>query len=97
VSTFIETVVFVLVGLLAGATAAGFLPAYFRCPRSLTVATGVVSALVGGLIARTVLGGGHEVASTAVAAVTAGLLVSVLARPDQVPHGAHRRPRRETG
>ncbi|WP_055587456.1 hypothetical protein [Peterkaempfera griseoplana] len=80
----VETVVLASVGLLVGAAAALVLPGYFPSPRTLTVLTGGVAAVVAGLVARAALGPHHTALPAGVGAVTAGLLVSVLARPDRV-------------
>ncbi|MCD0485645.1 hypothetical protein LO771_25460 [Streptacidiphilus sp. ASG 303] len=82
-----ETLVLALAGLLVGAAAVAALPEYFPSPRPLTVLTGAVSALVAGLVTRAALGSEHPALSTGVGVVTAGLLVSVLARPDRVRRG----------
>jgi hypothetical protein len=90
----VEIVVFAVVGTLVGAAAIRFLPTRFPGPRWLTLSTGTGFALLGGLVARFVIGPGRAPACAAVAAVTAALLVSVLARPEEVPRGAHRGGRR---
>ncbi|QMU75210.1 hypothetical protein GXW83_05000 [Streptacidiphilus sp. PB12-B1b] len=89
-----DFVTFALVGLVVGAGAAMLLPRLFRAPRTLTVLTGVISALLIGGLTRIVLGADSLLASSLVALVGAGLLVSVLARPDQRSHPLHRAPRR---
>ncbi|WP_377269527.1 hypothetical protein [Peterkaempfera sp. SMS 1(5)a] len=80
----VETVVLASVGLLVGVAAVLVLPEYFPSPRALTVLTGGVAAVVAGLVARAALGSHHSALPTGVGAVTAALLVSVLARPDRV-------------
>ena len=89
----LDIVTFALVGLVVGTGAALLLPRLFRAPRSLTVATGLISGLLVGGLARTVLGADSLLASSLLALVGAGLLVSVLARPDQRSHPLHRAPR----
>ena len=90
----LDFVTFALVGLVVGTGAALLLPRLFRAPRSLTVLTGVVSGLLTGGLARVVLGDDSLLASSLLALVGAGLLVSVLARPDQRSNPLHRAPRR---
>ena len=89
----LDFVTFALVGLVVGSAAALALPRLFRAPRTLTVLTGVTSGLLIGGLARVVLGADSLLASSLVALVGSGLLVSVLARPDQRSHPLHRAPR----
>jgi len=89
----LDIVTFALVGLVVGTGAAVLLPRLFRAPRSLTVLTGMISGLLVGGLARVVLGADSLLASSLLALVGAGLLVSVLARPDQRSHPLHRAPR----
>ena len=91
----LELLSFTLVGLVVGGAAALFLPQLFLAPRTVTVLTGVGAALLTGGLGHAILGGGHLLATTALSAVGSGLLVSLLARPDQKSprsRGAHRRP-----
>ncbi|MEV7771603.1 hypothetical protein [Kitasatospora sp. NPDC086791] len=102
----VESVVFALVGLATGGAALLALPSYFRAARALTVGTALAAALVGGLVARFCLDGRHPAVSVVASALAAGVLTSVLARPDLAagrapahrhhPHrtAAHRAPRR---
>ncbi len=82
----IESIVFVVIGLLVGAVALTVLPEYFPPSRALTVGTAVVSALLSGVIAHYALNGALPALAPAIAAGGSSLLVSVLARPDRVPH-----------
>jgi hypothetical protein len=75
-----EAVAYAALGLVVALAATGLLPD--RLPRTpLTLATGPAAALVGGLVARTVLGAGHLAMTIPVALVMAGALLSLLARP----------------
>ncbi|MFJ6212866.1 hypothetical protein ACIQGZ_05965 [Streptomyces sp. NPDC092296] len=87
----VESLVLALVGAVVGAAAVALLRRYFPQPPSLAVCTGAAAALVAGLVARATLGAGHTLLQTALGAVTAALLVSVLARPDRVVPARHRR------
>ncbi|MFF2041230.1 hypothetical protein ACFVVX_12435 [Kitasatospora sp. NPDC058170] len=101
----VESLAFVLIGLVTGLTALLALPAYFPAGRALTIGTAVVAALLGGVIAHFTLDGGYPAVTLAVSALCSALLTSVLARPDCAagrapahrhrPHraGAHRRHR----
>ncbi|MFD0278463.1 hypothetical protein ACFVHB_31765 [Kitasatospora sp. NPDC127111] len=101
----VETLAFVLVGLVVGATALLSLPAYFPSGRALTMGTALVSALLSGVIAHFALNGAAPAAGVAISATASALLTSVLARPDLAagrrpahrhhPHraGAHHRHR----
>ncbi|MFI9327339.1 hypothetical protein ACIGZJ_07280 [Kitasatospora sp. NPDC052868] len=101
----VESLAFVLIGLVTGLTALLALPAYFPAGRALTMGTALVAALLGGVIARFALDGRYPAATLAVSALCSALLTSVLARPDLAagralahrhrPHrpGAHRRHR----
>ncbi|WP_327680430.1 hypothetical protein [Kitasatospora sp. NBC_00458] len=101
----VETLAFVLVGLVVGATALLSLPAYFPSGWGLTMGTSLGSALLAGVITHFTLDGGHPAAAIAVSLVASALLTSVLARPDLAagrqpahrhrPHraGSHRRQR----
>jgi hypothetical protein len=93
----LDFLTFALVGLVVGAGAVVLLPQLFRAPRTLTVLTGVASALLIGGVARIILGTDHLLLTALVSLLGSGLLISVLARPDQRsgrphPHGTHRRP-----
>ncbi|MFI9361113.1 hypothetical protein ACIG5E_08625 [Kitasatospora sp. NPDC053057] len=102
----VESLVFALVGLVAAATALLGLPAYFRASRLTVVGTALAAALLGGVVAHFCLDGRHPVVAVAFSALAAGVLTSLLARPDLAagrapahrhhPHraGAHRAPRR---
>ncbi|WP_405019117.1 hypothetical protein OHV05_21420 [Kitasatospora sp. NBC_00070] len=85
----LETIAFVLIGLAVGFGVLMLLPAYFPAARSLTVATAVVAALLGGVISGYALGGHLPALALLFSAVTSVLLVSVLARPD-LPAGTGR-------
>jgi hypothetical protein len=90
----LEAVLFALIGLLAGAAALTVLPEYFQVPRGLTVGTGLVAALLSGLVIRFTLADGDPAVTLVLTAVCTGLLTSVLARPDLAArHGSHRRGR----
>ncbi|GAA2256887.1 hypothetical protein GCM10010430_45920 [Kitasatospora cystarginea] len=87
----VESFAFVLIGLAVGAGALTLLPEYFPAARSLTVGTGVVAALLSGLISRFTLDAGLPALSLAISAIGSALLVSVLARPEPAAeHGRHR-------
>ncbi|WP_329497841.1 hypothetical protein [Kitasatospora herbaricolor] len=88
----VETVAFVLIGLLVGAFALAGLPEYFPASRTLTFGTAVVAALVSGVIAHYALGGALPAVVLAISATGSALLVSVLARPERAAGraGAHR-------
>ncbi|WP_354642214.1 hypothetical protein [Kitasatospora camelliae] len=89
----VETMTFALIGLAVGAAAAALLPGYFPTSRSLTVATAVVAAMIGGLICDFSLDGRQPAVALAVSAVGSVLLVSVLARPERAaPRARRRRP-----
>ncbi|WP_371479666.1 hypothetical protein [Kitasatospora sp. NBC_00315] len=94
----VESIAFVVIGLLVAAVALTALPEYFRTPRGLTVGTAVVAALLSGVIAHYALDGRPAPVILAISATGSALLVSVLARPDRVTH-AHRahRARRPGG
>ncbi|GAA4863522.1 hypothetical protein [Kitasatospora terrestris] len=90
-----ETIAFALIGFAVGAAALALLPGWFAAARAVTVATGVVSALLAGHLTGYVLDGGSMPVQLVSAAVCSVLLVSVPARPDRAPRprGAHRRQR----
>ncbi|MFJ9770007.1 hypothetical protein ACIRVF_02035 [Kitasatospora sp. NPDC101157] len=102
----VETIVFALVGLVAAAAALLGLPGYFRASRPAVAGTALAAALLGGAVAHFCLGGRHPVVAVAFSALAAGVLTSLLARPDLAagrapahrhhPHraGAHRARRR---
>ncbi|GAA2749409.1 MULTISPECIES: hypothetical protein [Kitasatospora] len=86
----LETFAFALIGLVVGAGALARFPEYFA-GRALTVSTAVVAALLGGRLTGYVLDEGGAVVQFALSALASALLVSVLARPDRVRRGSHRR------
>ncbi|MEU3573707.1 hypothetical protein AB0E96_35600 [Kitasatospora sp. NPDC036755] len=102
----VESIAFALVGLVTGAAALLALPGYFRAAPALTLGTALAAALVGGLVAHFSVDGRQPAVSVAAAAVAAGVLTSLLARPDlaagRAPahrhhphrHGTHRAARR---
>ncbi|MFE6502885.1 hypothetical protein [Kitasatospora sp. NPDC057738] len=99
----VESIAFALVGLVTGGAALLALPAYFRAARALTLGTALAAALVGGVVAHFGVDGRQPAVSVAAAAVAAGVLTSLLARPDlaagRAPAhrhrpGAHRASRR---
>lgn len=69
-----------LLGLLTALTAARRLPRWFP-HRPLTLATGPVAGLLGGLISRVVLGPGHLAVDLVVAVAVSAALLSLLVRP----------------
>jgi hypothetical protein len=75
-----ETLAFAALGLAAAYAAVRLLPDRLPSPR-LVLATGPVAALVGGLLARAILGGGHVLLTLVVAAAVAVALLSLLIRP----------------
>ncbi|MEV7781464.1 hypothetical protein [Kitasatospora sp. NPDC088351] len=102
----VESIAFVLIGLIVGSAALLALPAHFPAGRGLTIGTALVAALVSGVITHFTLNGGYPAVTLGVSAVVSALLTSVLARPDLAagrapahrhrPHrpGAHRAQRR---
>jgi hypothetical protein len=87
----LETIAFVLIGLTVGTGALTLLPAYFPAARSLTVATAVIAAVIGGGISGYALDDNLPALALLFSAVSSVLLVSVLARPDRVTGaGRHR-------
>jgi ABC-type enterochelin transport system permease subunit len=85
-----EACVFAVLGLAVAAVVHRLLAR--RLPSTaLVYATGAAAALLGGLLARTVLGPGHLAAGAAGSVVVAAVLLSLLVRPAQ--HGRHSRPR----
>jgi uncharacterized membrane protein YeaQ/YmgE (transglycosylase-associated protein family) len=89
----VETIAYALIGLTVGVGALALLPGWYPAPRTLTVCTGLVAAVLGGLIARYALNGRLPVVSIVVALLGAIAMVSVLARPDLAdrrPRGRHR-------
>jgi hypothetical protein len=90
----VEAVLFAVIGLLAGSAALLLRPEYFPRARTLALGTGLVSALVSGLVIRYALSDGDLPVTLLLTAVAAGLLTSVPARPDLAPRrGSHRRGR----
>jgi ABC-type Fe3+-siderophore transport system permease subunit len=85
----LELLAFALVGLAVGGGAALLLSEYFQVHRAVTVLTGLCSALLIGVLARTVVGSGHLALTVPLSAIGACLLVSLLAHPEQ------RRPDRQ--
>ncbi|MFJ1704398.1 hypothetical protein [Kitasatospora sp. NPDC088346] len=91
---YLETIAYALIGLTVGLGAPLLRPGYFPAGRGLTVATALVAALLGGLIARYAFDGQQAAAALVISVVSSVLLVSVLARPDQARRrGGHRRHR----
>ncbi|WP_457034170.1 hypothetical protein [Kitasatospora sp. P5_F3] len=87
----LETIAFVLIGLAVGFGALTLLPAYFPASRTLTVVTAVIAALLGGGISGYALDDHLPALALLFSAVSAVLLVSVLARPDLLAGtGRHR-------
>jgi hypothetical protein len=85
-----EAVTFAVLGLLAAWTASRVFP--LRLPVTpLLLATGPAAALTGGLVTYTVLGGGYPEATFPAAALTAAVLISLLARPPK--RGRHAKMR----
>jgi hypothetical protein len=81
-------VAFAALGLLASWVAIRTFP--LRLPSSaLTLSTGPVAALVGGLVAYTVVGRHHPEATLPAAVLTAAVMLSLLARPPK--RGRHAR------
>ncbi|GAA2131415.1 hypothetical protein GCM10009760_05140 [Kitasatospora kazusensis] len=89
----IESIGFAFIGLAVGIGALLLLPEFFPGARGLTVATALVTALLGGWITHYALGGRLPGVSLGVSAIASVLLVSVLARPDRAAgrsRGRHR-------
>ncbi|MYS22273.1 hypothetical protein GA0115240_13955 [Streptomyces sp. DvalAA-14] len=77
-----EAAAYAVLGLAAAVAVTVLLPA--RLPRTpLTLATGPAAALAGGLVARTIFGGGRLELTIPVALVVAVALLSLLARPSR--------------
>ena len=75
-----EALAFAGLGLAVAYAAVRLLPA--RLPaRALVLATGTVAALLGGLLARTILGGGHVLLTLVASVAVAAALLSLLVRP----------------
>ncbi|MFE2425180.1 hypothetical protein ACFXJ5_00260 [Streptomyces sp. NPDC059373] len=75
-----EALAFAALGLAAAYAAVRLLPT--RLPaRSLVLATGSGAALLGGLLAHTILGPGHVVLTLALSVTVAVALLSLLVRP----------------
>lgn len=86
-----EAIAFAALGLAAAYAATRLLPQ--RLPsRVLVLATGPVAALVGGLIARAVLGGGHAALTLPAAILVSAALLSLLVRPPGPRRGSAWRP-----
>lgn len=84
-------IVFALIGLTVGIGALAVLPTYFPSSRILTVSTALVGALAGGLISGYAMADRLPGLALLCSAVSSVLLLSVLARPDQVAGtGRHR-------
>ncbi|WP_171170779.1 hypothetical protein [Streptomyces sp. I05A-00742] len=77
----------VLIGLAVSFGALRWLPARFGQFRSrtLTLGTGPVAGLFGALLAHSVLGPGHVIATLAASLVLAAALLSLLLRPSGPP------------
>ncbi|MFF4379356.1 hypothetical protein [Kitasatospora sp. NPDC001547] len=96
----VESIAFALVGLVTAGAALLALPAYFRAARALVLGTALAAAMVGGVVAHFTVEGRQPAVSVAAAAVAAGVLTSLLARPDLAagrapahrhhPHRSHR-------
>ncbi len=85
-----EVFAFAALGLLASWTGSRAFP--LRLPMTpLLLATGPAAGLTGGLVAYTVVGVGHPEATLPAAALTAAVLVSLLARPPK--RGRHAKMR----
>ncbi|MFC1407212.1 MULTISPECIES: hypothetical protein [Streptacidiphilus] len=90
----LELLAFALVGLAVGGGAALLLPHYFQVHRAVTLLTGLCSALLIGVLARAVVGGGHVAVTVTLSAIGACLLVSLLAHPERRrPEQRHREQR----
>ncbi len=92
----VETIVFVLIGLLTGYGVLRLVPEYYPMARGLTIGTALVAALLSGLVTRYTLGSVTPVATIALTVLWTCLLTSVLARPDLAAarRGSHRRRHR---
>ncbi|KRV47093.1 hypothetical protein AQ490_10090 [Wenjunlia vitaminophila] len=86
----LETLGFALVGVAAAYGAIRLLPR--RLPSLLLVATtGLIAALVGGWVTRSVVGPGNQVVTVPVAAAVSVALITVLISPKPRPrHAASR-------
>ncbi|GAA1968387.1 hypothetical protein [Kitasatospora viridis] len=91
----VEAVLFAVIGLLAGFGALALRPEYFPKGRGLVIGTGLVSALLSGLVIRFVLSGADLPATLLLTVLATGLLTSVPARPDLATarRGGHHRRR----
>jgi hypothetical protein len=91
----VEAALFAAIGLLAAIAALLLRPEFFPMGRGLVVGTGLVSALLSGLVIRYTLAGANLPATLLLTAIATGLLTSVPARPDLAARrGSHRRHRR---
>ncbi|TQF03558.1 hypothetical protein E6W39_16630 [Kitasatospora acidiphila] len=91
----LEAVLFAVIGLLAGIAALLLRPEYFPRTRGLVLVTGLVSALLSGLVIRYALAGGNPPVTLLLTVIATGLLTSVPARPDLAARrGSHRHRRR---
>lgn len=66
---------YIVIGLIVGALARLVIPGRQNMGIGITIALGVVGAVVGGLITRAILGDGHSVITFIVSVVIAALLV----------------------
>jgi uncharacterized membrane protein YeaQ/YmgE (transglycosylase-associated protein family) len=66
---------YIIIGLIVGALARLVIPGRQNMGIGITIALGVVGAVVGGLITRAILGDGHSIITFIVSVVIAALLV----------------------
>ncbi len=66
---------YIIIGLIVGALARLVIPGRQNMGIGITIALGVVGAIVGGLITRAILGDGHSIITFIVSVVIAALLV----------------------
>ncbi|MFJ8042948.1 hypothetical protein ACIRBX_20885 [Kitasatospora sp. NPDC096147] len=87
----LQTIAFAAIGLAVAAVALLLFADFYPFSRVLTVGTAVVSALLGGVVSGYALDGRLPGLVLLLSAVSSGLLLSVLARPDRAAgHGRHR-------
>jgi uncharacterized membrane protein YeaQ/YmgE (transglycosylase-associated protein family) len=70
-----------VIGLVVGAVGHLLVPGRQRIGILLTVAFGIVGAIIGGIVTTAIIGAGHTIITFIVAIVVAALLISVVGHP----------------
>jgi uncharacterized membrane protein YeaQ/YmgE (transglycosylase-associated protein family) len=70
-----------VIGLVIGAVGHLLVPGRQRIGILLTVAFGIVGAIIGGIVTTAIIGAGHTIITFIVAIVVAALLISVVSHP----------------